>query len=91
MNSKQKEVLLIAQEECAEVIQAISKIFRFGFDSKWPEDGDDNRERLTEEIGDLLAMIKLLSDFDVIDPSNLENLADKKIIKLKKWSNLFKE
>ena len=91
MNSKQKEVLLIAQEECAEVIQAISKIFRFWFDSKWPEDGADNRERLTEEIGDLLAMIKLLSDFDVIDPSNLENLANKKIIKLKKWSNLFKE
>jgi NTP pyrophosphatase (non-canonical NTP hydrolase) len=91
MNDKQEEVLLIAQEECAEVIQAISKIFRFGFDSRWPDDGDDNRERLTEEIGDLLAMIKLLVDFDVIDPSNLENLADKKIIKLKKWSNLFKE
>ena len=91
MNSKQKEVLLIAQEECAEVIQAISKIFRFGFDSKWPEDGVDNRERLTEEVGDLLAMIKLLSDFDVIDLSNLENLADKKLTKLKKWSNIFKE
>ena len=91
MNSKQKEVLLIAQEECAEVIQAISKIFRFGFDSKWPIDGVNNRERLTEEVGDLLAMIKLLSDFDVIDLSNLENLADKKLTKLKKWSNIFKE
>jgi NTP pyrophosphatase (non-canonical NTP hydrolase) len=91
MNSKQKEVLLIAQEECAEVIQAISKIFRFGFDSKWPIDGVNNRERLTEEVGDLLAMIKLLSDFDVIDLSNLEDLANKKLTKLKKWSNIFKE
>jgi NTP pyrophosphatase (non-canonical NTP hydrolase) len=91
MNSKQKEVLLIAQEECAEVIQSISKIFRFGFDSKWPIDGVNNRERLTEEVGDLLAMIKLLSDFDVIDLSNLEDLANKKLTKLKKWSNIFKE
>lgn len=91
MNSKQKEILLITSEECAEVVQAISKIFRFGFDSKWPEDGADNRERLTEEIGDLLAMVKLLSDFGVIDPTKLENLANAKIIKLKLWSSIFKD
>jgi hypothetical protein len=28
MNEVEKEVLLIAQEECAEVTQAISKVFR---------------------------------------------------------------
>ena len=48
MNNKQKEVLSIAQEECGEVIVAISKIFRFGFDSRWPEGGVDNRARLTK-------------------------------------------
>ena len=30
MENNQKEILLIAQEECAEVTQAISKVFRFG-------------------------------------------------------------
>ena len=30
-----REVMLIAQEECAEVTQAISKVFRFGFDSEY--------------------------------------------------------
>jgi len=35
MNSKEKEIMLIAQEECAEVTQAISKCFRFGFDSEY--------------------------------------------------------
>jgi len=34
MNETQKEVMLICQEECAEVTQAISKCFRFGFDSE---------------------------------------------------------
>lgn len=32
MNDKQREILVITQEECAEVIQEISKIFRFGID-----------------------------------------------------------
>jgi len=34
MNKVEKEIMLIAQEECAEVTQAISKVFRFGFDSE---------------------------------------------------------
>ena len=36
MNDKQKEALLILQEECAEVIQAACKISRFGTESRWP-------------------------------------------------------
>ena len=33
MNSDVKEVMDILQEECAEVIQAVSKISRFGIDN----------------------------------------------------------
>ena len=44
MNGKQKEILLIAQEECAEVTQAISKVFRFGIDAT--HNDKSNRERL---------------------------------------------
>ena len=36
MNEQLKEVMDIAQEECAEVIQAISKISRFGIDNLKP-------------------------------------------------------
>jgi len=32
IDKQTKEVFCIAQEECAEVTQAISKIFRFGID-----------------------------------------------------------
>jgi hypothetical protein len=38
MNNRDREILLIAQEECAEVIQAISKIFRFGFEAQHPNE-----------------------------------------------------
>lgn len=89
INDKQREVLHITQEECAEVTQAISKIFRFGFDSRYPVDGDNNRERLTEEIGDLVAMIRLMVDFDVIDYDCMEKAAERKMQKLTKWSKLF--
>ena len=89
MNKKQNEILLIAQEECAEVTQAISKIFRFGMDAKHPNEDRDNKQRLTEEVGDLLAMIDLMFEASIIDESATNMAAIQKKIKLKKWSNIF--
>ena len=89
MNNKQEEILSIAQEECGEVVVAISKIFRFGFDSRWPEGGVDNRTRLTEELGDLMAMVKLMSDLGIIDIDEMSKAGERKITKLKKWSSLY--
>jgi len=89
MNDKQKEILSIAQEECGEVIVAISKIFRFGFDSRWPEGGIDNRSRLAEELGDLMAMVKLMSEYDIVDLEEMAKAGERKITKLKTWSKLY--
>ena len=44
MTEIEKEIMLIAQEECAEVTQAISKVFRFGFESV--HNGKTNKQRL---------------------------------------------
>ena len=53
MDDKVKEILLITQEECAEVTQAISKVFRFGLNERWPEPiNPTNKERLEEEEKD---------------------------------------
>jgi NTP pyrophosphatase (non-canonical NTP hydrolase) len=87
MNKAQKEVLLIAQEECAEVTQAISKIFRFGIDGSHNE--RTNRERLTEELGDLHCMIELMVESGMIDRKGLLNASGLKRHKLIKWSNIF--
>ena len=87
MNKAQKEVLLIAQEECAEVTQAISKIFRFGIDGSHNE--RTNKERLTEELGDLHCMIELIVESGLIDRGDLLNASGLKRHKLLKWSNIF--
>ena len=89
MKESEKQILLICQEECAEVTQAISKVFRFGYDSVYND--RTNRQRLTEEVGDLLAMIDLMFEASIIDESSTNMAALQKKIKLKKWSNIFDE
>jgi NTP pyrophosphatase (non-canonical NTP hydrolase) len=87
MNDKQKEVMLIAQEECAEVVQAISKIFRFGPNDVYND--FTNKQRLEEEVGDLLCMIRLMMDQGIIDENNVNAASIQKRIKLERWSNVF--
>jgi NTP pyrophosphatase (non-canonical NTP hydrolase) len=88
MNDQEREVMNILSEECAEVIQAISKCHRFGMDNLKPGKPKTNREHLEEEIGDLLAMVDILIATQVIDPSTLDLAKKAKIEKLKKWSNI---
>jgi len=92
MENKTKETLVILQEECAEVIQATSKIFRFGFDSCYPtEDSATAREVLTMELGQLMCMVGLLIEQKVVDENALMEAAEYKKMKLEKWSNIFKD
>lgn len=91
MNDKIKETLIITQEECAEVIQSISKIMRFGFDSCYPtEDSASTKECLTMEVGQLLCMIGILVEQDVIDEDAMIAAMEHKKIKLETWSSIFK-
>ena len=91
MDDKVKEILLITQEECAEVTQAISKVFRFGLTVRWPEPIDPtNKERLEEEVGDLLCMIDILVENGIISDEKLNKARTSKREKLKTWSSIFK-
>ena len=81
--------MLIAQEECAEVTQAISKVFRFGFNSE--HNGRTNQQRLTEEIGDLMCMINLMVEKGIITDFEIHQASVNKRNKLKQWSNIFDE
>jgi NTP pyrophosphatase (non-canonical NTP hydrolase) len=91
MNKKEKEIMDILQEECAEVIVAISKISRFGADNFKPGKPKTNREHLAEELGDLQAMIDLCIKFNLVGSEQVSVAADNKITKLKQWSNIFEE
>lgn len=80
--------MMILSEECAEVIQAISKCHRFGLDHYKPGKARTNREHLEEELGDLLAMIQILQDTDIVDREKLQEAKSAKFKKLRCWSNI---
>lgn len=88
MDNETKEILCITQEECAEVSQAISKIFRFGPDQVKYDQDKTNREHLEEEIGDLLCMIDILVQKTIVSDWNINEARIKKLEKLKQWSNI---
>jgi len=88
MNEKQREILVITQEECAEVIQEISKIFRFGLNNQHKE-GMMHQEKLEMEVGDLLCMINLMTSYGLIRPEQVQLSTQNKEEKLKKWSSIY--
>lgn len=84
MDPKLEEALNLLQEECAEVIQIISKIRRFGLNESY--NNKTNVERLTEELTDVQILVNYVNDF--VDTYDTE-YADSKYQKLTKYTNLF--
>ena len=79
----------ILSEECAEVIQAISKCHRFGLDNVKPGKPLTNAQHLEGEIGDVLAMVSLLQSKGIVTEEGLEAAKLAKIEKLKVWSSIY--
>ena len=77
-------ILDITQEECAELIMVCSKIKRFGIDASW--DSHTNNDRLTQEMGDVMCMLRLLCSQYNITEDQLEEAAIAKLNKLKVWA-----
>ncbi len=88
ISNKEHEIMSILQEESAEIIQAVSKVFRFGYASKHPDKGQTNREHLAEEIGDMLAMVQLVIENKIVDWEAVETAKNNKFEKLQRWSNI---
>ena len=79
----------ILSEECAEVIQAVSKCHRFGLDNLKPGKPLTNAQHLEGEIGDVLAMVDLLKLKGIITDAGLDKAKQSKIEKLKVWSTIY--
>ena len=60
--NRRKHLYTILQEECAEVVQAVSKIKRFGITNIQPKTGKCNFDILIEELNDVLAMVEMLEE-----------------------------
>ena len=69
LTDEQREVLVVLMEECAEVIQAVSKLLRFGIENYPPDGplaGTKNNTILGREIGDLEYMVDLATGSDMV-------------------------
>lgn len=85
--TRREELLTILMEECAEVIVEASKIKRFGESAVY--ENQTALDRLEKELGDLYCMVDLLHGEDMISYTKLDEYANAKHEKLRKWSNLF--
>lgn len=80
----QSERLYLVMEEAAEVIQMIGKILRHGYWSFNPYDPDKvaNRDLLAKELGDLMAVVELLTDTGDVDAEKVSQAKDLKPSKM---------
>ena len=84
VNDHQEECLNILQEECAEVIQAASKIKRFGINNRKEGAELNNLQNLEMELGDVLALVDLCREAGIGITD--EGLAKAKQAKMKRLS-----
>ena len=72
------ERLALLSEECGEVIQAIGKILRHGFESAHPDGGPTNRASLERECGDVYLSIRMLINAGDMDGDSISRRAEDK-------------
>lgn len=82
------ERLALLSEECGELVQAIGKILRHGYESYNPEDGWaglSNRRALERECGDVRhAMIRMCEARDLREEA-IHEFADRKALRVAEY------
>jgi NTP pyrophosphatase (non-canonical NTP hydrolase) len=83
----QAERLALLAEECGELVQAVGKILRHGFDSVNPRIpySRNNRGQLEKEMGDVRAAMIMLCEAGDTDKAAVHSLADKKLREVGRW------
>lgn len=79
------ERLALLAEELAESIQAIGKILRHGYESRYPVDGPTNRESLERELGDVRCSLRMLCDAGDLNNGAIEIAAGRKSAAVKQY------
>ena len=89
MTNRIPEILDLLQEECAEVIQNVSKVRRFGLDNKYLNGEGTQQDALVKELVDVLVLLNLLGDQGMFDGYNIDELVSNKQQKLAKWTKVY--
>ena len=85
--SKNEHLLLKASEECIEVSKEISKAIIFGLDDAHPYDAKTNKEKIQDELADLLGVVEMLIYKGILDKKEIfnEEKIQEKQKKVLKW------
>lgn len=87
LTPSQAERLALLAEECGELVQAIGKVLRHGYDSVNPtaDTHDGNRADVARECGDVLAAVDLLTNAKDISESTVNHAREHKGIKVQRY------
>lgn len=88
-NAAQREALVLLIEECSEVVQAATKMLRFGLADKY-DNGETNIRVLGLEVGDLRQMIQTAFEQAIIMKDDTLDGMRRKKAKLKVYSRHLK-
>lgn len=69
---REREIITILVEECAEVQQRATKALRFGIEEIQPGQMMTNAQRLAAEVGDMLEMVEILVAMGVLDRAEID-------------------
>lgn len=81
----QAEILALIIEECAEVQQRATKMLRFGVAEVQPGQEYTNAQRLSHELGDLMAVLRYAASCGLIDSDTIAWAEHRKHPKLLKF------
>jgi len=79
------ERLALLAEECGELVQAVTKILRHGYESHHPVSHANNRETLHREMGDVRAAMLILCEAGDTEKKIIHEYADAKLKKVGKF------
>lgn len=67
--NKSEHLLTCASEECLEIAKNISKALRFGLEDRntLNPTGPTNRERIVDELNDLMGVLRLLEYHNIVE------------------------
>lgn len=81
------ERLAMLAEECGEVVQAISKVLRHGWNSQSPYGGKPNRIALERELGDVRAIVNMMLDADDVRLAEIQTWQRSKRRAMRQWTH----
>lgn len=86
--TRNEMLLTTLGEECAEVIQRVSKALRFGLDEIQQGQDKTNAQRILIEFVDCIAVLEMLQTDGAIpieDGDVLDEMTDSKKVRVEKW------